>query len=116
MVSGRAVVVGYDGSPASAAAARWAATEAALQGLPLRVVHVPAWPVLRAPTAAAVMTRLEHVHRAAERLLDQECQAIRADHPGLRIDVAVVVGEPMPPHSCSVLAASANSATWRPAR
>ncbi len=42
MVSGRAVVVGYDGSPASAAAARWAATEAALQGLPLRVVHVPA--------------------------------------------------------------------------
>jgi len=36
----RPVLVGVGGSPASAAAARWAAAEAALRGVPLRVLRV----------------------------------------------------------------------------
>jgi nucleotide-binding universal stress UspA family protein len=43
-----------------------------------------------------VTTQLDHVRRAAERLLDQQCQAIRADHPGLQITVEVVVGDTVP--------------------
>jgi len=38
--AGKPVLVGVDGSPASAVAARWAAGEAALRGVPLRVLHV----------------------------------------------------------------------------
>jgi nucleotide-binding universal stress UspA family protein len=41
---GRPVVVGVDGSPASAAAAHWAADEAALRGVPLHVVEVEPLP------------------------------------------------------------------------
>lgn len=35
----KAVAVGVDGSPESLAAADWAAREAVLRGLPLRIVH-----------------------------------------------------------------------------
>ena len=34
------ITVGLDGSPESRAAAEWAAREARLRGLPLRVLHV----------------------------------------------------------------------------
>ena len=36
----RTVTVGLDGSPESRAAAEWAAREAQLRGLPLKIVHV----------------------------------------------------------------------------
>ncbi|MFS4095412.1 universal stress protein [Streptomyces sp. AF1A] len=36
----RTVTAGLDGSPESRAAAEWAAREARLRGLPLRIVHV----------------------------------------------------------------------------
>ena len=38
--SARRILVGIDGSPASAAALRWAATEAAIRGLRLHVLYV----------------------------------------------------------------------------
>jgi nucleotide-binding universal stress UspA family protein len=54
------IVVGVDGSPAATAAARWAASEAAMRGVDLTVVHVvrPApevwlqtgWPAIPGPT------------------------------------------------------------------
>lgn len=54
------IVVGVDGSPAATAAARWAASEAAMRGVDLTVVHVvrPApevwlqtgWPAISIPT------------------------------------------------------------------
>ncbi|MGW1289840.1 universal stress protein, partial [Streptomyces sp. NPDC002586] len=36
----RAITVGLDGSPESRAAAEWAAREAELRGLPVKLVHV----------------------------------------------------------------------------
>ncbi|WP_343574829.1 universal stress protein [Mycobacterium sp.] len=56
---GQGIIVGADGSPASAAAIRWAAKDAALRHLPLTVVHVinPAvtlWPHGPLPDGVAV--------------------------------------------------------------
>ncbi|NUK88585.1 universal stress protein [Streptomyces lunaelactis] len=47
----RTVTVGLDGSPESHAAAEWAAREAKMRGLPLRLVNVwePVPPLARAP-------------------------------------------------------------------
>ncbi|MFE3323742.1 universal stress protein [Streptomyces sp. NPDC059176] len=45
----RAIVTGVDGSPESLAAADWAAREAALRGLPLRIVHAWLWQPLDVP-------------------------------------------------------------------
>ncbi|WP_437097587.1 universal stress protein, partial [Streptomyces longwoodensis] len=45
------VVAGLDGSPESRAAAEWAAREARLRGLPLKIVHV--WEPLPEPLAQA---------------------------------------------------------------
>ena len=51
----RTVVAGLDGSPESRAAVEWAAREAELHGLPLKIVH--AWepvpdPIAQAPSSA----------------------------------------------------------------
>jgi len=92
----QAVVVGYDGSPASRAAANWAAACAEREGRPLRMVHVPSWPILRTATGAAVLMSVESIRAAAERLLVPACEAIQADHPDLNLDPAVVVGNAVP--------------------
>ncbi|MFF1678527.1 universal stress protein [Streptomyces sp. NPDC058256] len=47
----RSVTVGFDGSPESCAAAEWAAREAKLRGLPLKLVNV--WEPVPAPMAQA---------------------------------------------------------------
>ncbi|MGW1347353.1 universal stress protein, partial [Kribbella sp. NPDC002412] len=92
----RPILIGYDGSPASLAALRWAAAEAGRQLLPLRVVHVAPWPIVRSVTGAAVMLRQDSIRAAAERLLDQACRFIRAEYPGLAIEVEVVFGDTAP--------------------
>ncbi|TDE19861.1 universal stress protein [Actinomadura sp. 6K520] len=52
MSGDRGVVVGYDGSPASGAAVRWAAVAARLRGVPLTVAH--AWDMYAAAGPMAV--------------------------------------------------------------
>jgi nucleotide-binding universal stress UspA family protein len=47
-----AIVVGIDGSTSALQATRWAATEAALRGLPLRLVHATDPPAVYHPTTA----------------------------------------------------------------
>jgi nucleotide-binding universal stress UspA family protein len=90
------VVVGYDGSPASEAAAFWAAAEAERLTAKLRVVHVLALPVASSPFGIAVALDVEPLRRAARQLLDKVCRRIRADHPGLTIDVVVEFGGTAP--------------------
>ncbi|QFY07993.1 universal stress protein [Nonomuraea phyllanthi] len=55
----RPVVVGYDESPGSEQALRWAAEEARLRGLPLVVCHAWHWPYTRRPVDKEVLARLE---------------------------------------------------------
>jgi nucleotide-binding universal stress UspA family protein len=50
-LEGRPVVVGYDGSAASDAAARWAAGAAQRLGRHVRMIHVMPWPALAVPAA-----------------------------------------------------------------
>ncbi|MFD0786210.1 universal stress protein, partial [Micromonospora azadirachtae] len=42
-MSGTEILVGYDGSPDSAVALRWALDEAARSGRPVRLVYVFEW-------------------------------------------------------------------------
>ena len=81
------IVVGVDGSADSRIAADWAATEAELYGLPLRVVHVSplpdeqlltTWPYFREPSPDALVTSLTK------------------DHPELRAEVVTLTGEAVP--------------------
>jgi nucleotide-binding universal stress UspA family protein len=90
------VVVGYDGSPASETAAFWAAAEAERLGAKLRLVHVLALPLMSSPFGIAVALDLEPLRQAAHQLLDKVCRRIRADHPGLTIDVVVEFGGTAP--------------------
>jgi nucleotide-binding universal stress UspA family protein len=64
----RAVVVGVDGSPMSLAALRWAAGEAAIRRVPLRVVH--AWGGLDPLYADALLSSEHVVQHAARAILD----------------------------------------------
>jgi len=71
----KCIVVGVDGSPAATAAARWAASEAAMRGVDLTVVHVvpPApeiwwqtgWPAIPVPTGV-----VEHQLGQGEKILE----------------------------------------------
>ena len=93
---GRPIVVGYDGSAASDAAARWAAGAAQRVGRRVRMIHVMPWPALRGSGGAAVALGTDALGRAAERLLDKSCRDIRHAYPGVLIDAEVVIGDPVP--------------------
>lgn len=84
------VTVGVDGSPESRAAARWAAREAALREVPLRLVHAVDPPLI--PVAA----RMDQT--AADRWADEElteaARDVRGRHPGLEVSTRRLAGRP----------------------
>ncbi|MFE7339576.1 MULTISPECIES: universal stress protein [Streptomyces] len=75
------VTVGLDGSDESLAAARWAAAEAALREVPLRLVYVEEWP--NTPEIPAPHART--LYERAGTLLDDEAERARKDHPDLEV-------------------------------
>ncbi|MFI9626037.1 universal stress protein [Streptomyces sp. NPDC052042] len=84
------VVAGFDGSTQSAAASRWAAAEALLHGVPLRLVHVAeSYAVLDVP-AAGSGPRPGYV----DELLRGACEELRAEYPRLDIGSATLEGRP----------------------
>ncbi|MEU3191828.1 universal stress protein [Streptomyces sp. NPDC006992] len=89
----RNVTVGLDGSPESRAAAEWAAREAGLRGLPLRLLHVrepaPAPLTYTPPTAAA-----ETFQDWADRIPREAADGIRLRHPGVEVAVELHEGAP----------------------
>ncbi|TWD72034.1 nucleotide-binding universal stress UspA family protein [Kribbella amoyensis] len=85
------VVVGYDGSPGTAPAVRWAACEAQRRGLGLRIVHAPPW-----PAGHAVLRELGEIREHAEEVLLAASERILFDHTGLPIELAAVIGDPVP--------------------
>ncbi|MFF2508244.1 universal stress protein [Streptomyces sp. NPDC058067] len=77
------VAVGLDGSEESLAAAHWAAREALLRKVPLRLVHAKQW---SAPRDLAHLTSAEKRSRWAEKLLRDVANELRDSHPDLDID------------------------------
>ncbi|MFE0316965.1 universal stress protein, partial [Streptomyces albogriseolus] len=93
------ITVGLDGSPASLAAADWAAHEAQLRDLPLRLVTAWEWqaPAFAPGTGAGVPVPPSDLRRAsAQHLLAQARARVGEARPGLRIDTDEIPGLPVP--------------------
>ncbi|MFF8670042.1 universal stress protein [Streptomyces sp. NPDC015242] len=93
----RTVTAGVDGSPESLAAAEWAAREALLRDLPLRLVYAWEWqPPAYVPTAGlpVPVPPTEQQRVAARRLLDETRERLARRHPGLGIDADEIPGQP----------------------
>lgn len=92
----RTVTVGLDGSPESRTAAEWAAREAKLRELPLKVVHV--WEPVPEPIAQAPLLGPETHQHWTERIpreVPREAAAgLRAAHPEVELRVEQVTGRP----------------------
>ncbi|MFF1296336.1 MULTISPECIES: universal stress protein [unclassified Streptomyces] len=88
----RNVTVGLDGSPESRAAAEWAAQEAHLRGLPLKVVHV--WEPVPEPMAQAPLLGAETQQHWSERIPREAAEGIALRHPGVEVDRVELSGRP----------------------
>ncbi|UIX34142.1 universal stress protein [Streptomyces sp. GQFP] len=86
----RTVTVGLDGSSESRAAAEWAAREAALRGLPLKIVHV--WEPAPAPMAQAPLLGAETQQHWSERIPRESAEGLRLRHPGVEIIAEQIPG------------------------
>ncbi|MEU9579027.1 universal stress protein [Streptomyces chilikensis] len=86
----RTVVAGLDGSPESRAAVDWAAREARMRGVPLRIVHVhePTPSRLAQAPFLAEETRQDWSREVPPQVAD----AVRHEQPGLEVTVAGVEG------------------------
>ncbi|GHG97299.1 universal stress protein [Streptomyces lanatus] len=86
------VTVGLDGSRESRAAAEWAAREAHLLGLPLKLVHV--WEPVPEPMAQAPLLGAETQQHWTERIPRDAAEGIRLRHPGLGVLTEQLSGRP----------------------
>ncbi|MEU5439881.1 universal stress protein [Streptomyces griseofuscus] len=86
----RTVTVGLDDSPESRAAAEWAAREALLRGLSLKIVHVQEpTPRYAARTPLLDLDRYQHW---AEQLTHESAEGIRLRHPGIEVITEQLTG------------------------
>lgn len=88
----RTVTVGLDGSPESGAAAEWAAREAQLRGLPLKLVNV--WEPAPVPIAQALLPGPETEQQWSERISREAADGLRAARPEVDVLVEQVTGRP----------------------
>ncbi|WP_329333990.1 universal stress protein [Streptomyces sp. NBC_01352] len=86
------VVAGLDGSAESRAAAEWAAREAKLRGLPLKLVHV--WEPVPEPMAQAPLLGAETQQHWSERIPREAAEGLRLRHAGLDVTVEQLSGRP----------------------
>ncbi|GAA2251821.1 universal stress protein [Streptomyces amakusaensis] len=90
----RTVTAGLDGSRESLAAAVWAAHEAKLRGLPLRLIHVrETTPLLQAPFIGGE-TQPWPEPSATERIPRETAEALLRRHPELDVSWEQVAGRP----------------------
>ncbi|MEU4099325.1 universal stress protein [Streptomyces tanashiensis] len=75
------VTAGLDGSDEGLAAARWAATQAVLREVPLRLVYVEEWP----NTPAAPLAFSHTLDERTEKLMQDETERARKEHPDLEV-------------------------------
>ncbi|MFD8000302.1 universal stress protein [Streptomyces mirabilis] len=88
----RTVTVGLDGSPESRAAADWAAREAKLRGLPLKLVNV--WEPVPEPIAQAPLLGPETHQHWSEQIPREAAEELRAAHPEVDVLIEQVTGRP----------------------
>ncbi|WP_328835136.1 universal stress protein [Streptomyces europaeiscabiei] len=88
----RTVTVGLDGSRESRAAAEWAAREARLLGLPLKLVHV--WEPVPDPIAQAPLLGAETHQHWTQRIPREAAEGLRLRHPGLDVTTEQLSGLP----------------------
>jgi nucleotide-binding universal stress UspA family protein len=88
----RTITVGLDGSPESRAAAEWAAREAALRQLPVRLLH--AWQPVPEPMAQAPLLGAETHQYWTERIPREAAEGLRLRHPGVEVTTEQRAGAP----------------------
>ncbi|MFE2422982.1 universal stress protein [Streptomyces hokutonensis] len=87
------IVVGVDGSEPSLRAVDWAADEAAVRGLPLRLVYASLWERYEGTSLADEVGKpTEQV--LAEDIVDSAARRARGRHPDLDVSVDVLPEEP----------------------
>ncbi|NGO42674.1 universal stress protein [Streptomyces ureilyticus] len=79
----RTITVGLDGSAESLAAAEWAAREAKLRGLPVKLVHV--WQPVPERMAQASLLGAETHQYWTERIPREAAEGLRLRHPGVEV-------------------------------
>ncbi|MEV6291422.1 universal stress protein [Streptomyces sp. NPDC051896] len=88
----RTIMVGLDGSPESRAAAEWAAREAQLRGLPVKLVH--AWEPIPEHLAEATHGGAETLRHWTERIPREAAEGLRLRHPGVEVTTEQLTGLP----------------------
>jgi nucleotide-binding universal stress UspA family protein len=89
----RPMVVGVDSSTSASAAVNVAAEEAVAYGVPLRIVHAYAWPILYAALANVPYRPQDwHPAEASESAVTAVAGRLQRQHPGLAIQTAVTTG------------------------
>ncbi|MFF5336188.1 universal stress protein [Streptomyces sp. NPDC013181] len=86
-----AIAVGVDGSAESLAAAGWAAREAALRGMPLRIVHAWLWQPLDVPVVQDRETQAKTAHA----VLREAETHVAGDYPALEVTSEVLQDTPV---------------------
>ena len=94
IVSRPLVVVGVDGSPESAAAARWAADEAVRRHEELQLIYSSFLPVLGYPAMGYPVGFVELADQQGRELLAAVAREIRARQPGLTISTEQLQSDP----------------------
>ncbi|MEU8801052.1 universal stress protein [Spirillospora sp. NPDC048819] len=87
----RHVLVGSDAPPAAERALRWAATEASLRGMSLRICHAWSWPYPLRPRDGDA---LEVVRGMGVLALEDGARLARETVPGLDVRTSLVRGTP----------------------
>ncbi|MGW2209723.1 universal stress protein [Streptomyces sp. NPDC001781] len=88
----RTVTVGVDDSPESRAAAEWAAREALLRGLPLKIMYISE-PTPRF-VARTPLLDPDAYRQWAERMTSESADGIRLRHPGIEVITEQLTGTP----------------------
>ncbi len=88
------IVVGVDGSPAGLEATRWAAREAALRGVPLRIVHaMPQW-ACDTSAGGPYAEVARWMREAAESVLGEAVDQARLEERGVTVGAELLPGDP----------------------
>lgn len=88
----RTVTVGVDDSPESRAAAEWAAREALLRGLPLKIMYISE-PTPRFVARTPLLDPDTYRHWA-EQVTNESADGIRLRHPGIEVITEQLTGTP----------------------